>query len=90
MSGRGSLSINRGTTVNTHSDVDSPICVKKVDGTLHDIHCKSVVNAEVIVKTFREARDMIGEDTGWSICTDCLGSDEFQRIFLSDYQGDNS
>lgn len=84
MSSRGSISFSRGVSVDTRSSVDSPVCMKQEDGTIHDIHCDSVEGAEVTVLTFARAKDMVEGDTGYSLCTACLGSDEFLRVIKSD------
>lgn len=84
MSSRGSISFSRGVSVDTRTSVDSPICMKHQDGTLHDVHCDAVAGEEVTVIPFNEAKDMVGEDTGHSLCTSCLGSDEFLRVIKGD------
>lgn len=84
MSSRGSLTFSRGVSVDTRSDVDSPVCMKKEDGSIHDIHCDAVEGAEVTVIPFHELKDYVGEDTGYSLCTSCLGSDEFLRVVKGD------
>lgn len=80
MSGRGSLTVNRGTSVDTRSDVDSPICIKKADGSVHDVHCEEVYGEDVTVQPFHVAADLIGPETGYSLCTACLGSEAFRRV----------